>query len=294
MLRYLSYFILMLCSYAASATQQITAIYELQHSPHLELVEYALHVTEADFGAASLIFAEPMTQGRVEQLLRTGELLHLAVLAPNLQREKALLPVYFPLSRGLLGFRVCLINPAQQKKFEQINNLADWIKAEILIGQGANWPDVEILRANNLLVTTNPIPALLFEMLRQQRFDCFARGINEINYELALPEAKGLSLESNLLLFYPQPAMLFVAPNKSDLANRLQLGLEHAWQSGFMAAHFTKHYAALIRQIGCERRTLLRLKNPALSPATALAMLKYAITPEQLLALDHNCTADTP
>ncbi|GHG59279.1 hypothetical protein GCM10010919_01670 [Alishewanella longhuensis] len=282
MLRIFGCFILLCGFNSFAAVQQIKTIYELQNSPHRELVEYALQVTAQDFGAATLVFVEATTQGRVEQLLRAGELLDLAVFAPNLQREKTLLPVYFPLSRGLLGFRVCLINQGQQQKFDKIHSVDDWIKAEILIGQGANWPDVEVLRANNLQVTTNPLPALLFEMLRQQRFDCYARGINEINYELALPESAGLQLESKLLLFYPQPAMLFVAPNQPELARRLLLGLEHAWHSGFMAQHFATHYGSLIKQVQCEQRRLLILKNPALTPETEQAMRIYALTPLQI------------
>lgn len=290
MLQLVSFVLLVLISLPAIAAQQIKTMLELQSSPALELIEYALAVTQQEYGPATLVFMEQMTQGRVEQLVRVGEVLHLAAFAPDVEREKALLPLYFPLTRGLLGYRVCLIKQGQQSKFNRIRSLDDWRRAGLLIGQGANWPDVEVLRANNLVVTTNPIPSLLFNMLRQQRFDCFARGINEVGYELTLPVAAGLVLEKNLLLFYSQPLLLFVAPNQPALAKRLQIGLERAWKDGFMQQHFAQYYGPYVNQLRCEKRQLLMLENPLLSAKARQAMAKYAITPEQLFAVaGENC-----
>lgn len=286
MLRYLSILFILLCSFSCDAAQQIRAIYELQSSPHLELVNYALKVTEPEYGAVELMFVESMTQGRVEQLLKAGELLQLAIFAPSIARENTLLPVYFPLSLGLLGFRVCLIPPEQQARFTDIHSVDDWLKAELLIGQGSNWPDVDILRANNFLVTVNPVPELLFKMLKQQRFDCYARSINELAYELSLPEAKGLVVENSLLLFYPQPAMLFVSPSQPVLAERLQKGLEQAWHTGFIHIHFAKHYGTLIRQLACEQRRVLLLNNPFLTAKVQHMMQQYALDPQQLFNTD--------
>lgn len=292
MMRYLGYLVLLLSANSAYASQKVYAIAELQSSPHLELVNYALQVTEAEYGKVELTFVEPMTQGRVEQLVKAGEVLQLAVFAPNPLRETKLLPVYFPLSLGLLGYRVCLITPEQQTKFSAINTLEDWRNADLLIGQGANWPDVDILKANNLLVTVNPLPFLLFDMLKQQRFDCYARSINEVAYELRLPEAAGLVVENNLLLYYPQPAMLFVSPTEPALAERLQKGLEQAWQTGFIHTHFAKHYGAVISQLACERRKILELKNPLLTAKVQQLMQQYAPEPSQLLSKDlDNCPA---
>jgi len=290
MLRLVCFVLLVLVALPAISTQQIKTIFELQNSPHRELVEYALTVTEPEYGPATLVFSEQMTQGRVGQLVKAGDVLDLAVFAPDIERENTLLPVYFPLSRGLLGYRVCLIKQGQQSKFNLIGSLDDWRRAELLIGQGANWPDVEVLRANNLQVTTNPIPPLLFNMLRQQRFDCFARGINEVEHELQQVYAAGLMLEERILLYYPQPALLFVAPSKPALAKRLQLGLERAWTDGYMQQHFTRRYGAVVNQLRCEKRQLLMLENPLLSAKARQAMAKYAITPEQLFAVaGENC-----
>lgn len=274
---------------AAPSTTLLVPEY-LADSPHRELLEYALAVTAAEYGTIALSFSEDMVQGRSEQLLREGKMLHLAVFAPSPEREQTLLPVYFPLSSGLLGFRVCIIAAGQQYRFDAIETLDDWRRIELVIGQGTHWPDVDILRSNNLLVVTNPLYQLLFEMTRQQRFDCFSRSLDEVERDLAHSNAAGLEMEQRLLLYYPQPSLFFVSRSYPQLAERLQKGLEHAWRTGFLQQHFQRHYGAIVRKIRCQPRRLLKLENPLLSPATAAAMQQFAYSPEQLLdASAQNC-----
>ena len=65
---------------AVGAATPIIAADYLETSPHRELIEYALKVTEAEYGPATLTFSGEMVQGRAEQLLKDGKLLHLVVL----------------------------------------------------------------------------------------------------------------------------------------------------------------------------------------------------------------------
>ncbi|EJI87104.1 hypothetical protein AEST_01450 [Alishewanella aestuarii B11] len=269
---------------AVGAATPIIAADYLETSPHRELIEYALKVTEADYGPATLTFSGEMVQGRAEQLLKDGKLLHLVVFAPSPERERDLLPVYFPLSQGLLGYRICIINNGQQYKFDPVKTLQDWQKADLTIGQGTHWPDVAVLRHNNLTVVTNPLYSLLFEMVRQQRFDCFARSADELARDLQSEHATGLVAERRLLLHYPQLSMIFVSQSFPQLAERLQKGLEQAHADGVVQRHFRRHYGAIIDQLRCEQRQLLKLENPQLSEASRQALLRFASTPEQLLA----------
>ncbi len=269
---------------AVGAATPIIAADYLETSPHRELIEYALKVTEADYGPVTLTFGGEMVQGRAEQLLKDGKLLHLVVFAPSPERERDLLPVYFPLSQGLLGYRICIINSGQQYKFDPVKTLQDWQKADLTIGQGTHWPDVAVLRHNSLTVVTNPLYTLLFEMVRQQRFDCFARSADELARDLQSEHATGLVAERRLLLHYPQLSMIFVSQSFPQLAERLQKGLEQAHADGVVQRHFRRHYGAIIEQLRCEQRQLLKLENPQLSEASRQALLRFAATPEQLLA----------
>jgi len=255
----------------------------LEYSPHRQLLEYALAVTAAEYGNVELSYNPEMVQGRSEQLLIEGKALHLAVFAPSPERERELIPIYFPLSQGLLGFRVCLIAKGQQHRFDDIHTLDDWRRAELILGQGTHWPDVVILRSNNLQVVTNPLYHLLFNMTLQQRFNCFARSLDEVQRDLANQHAVGLEMEQKLLLYYPQPSLFFVSRSYPQLAERLQKGLELGWQSGFVQQHFQQHYGDIVQQIRCQQRRLIKLENPFLSKAAAAAIQRFAYTPEQLL-----------
>ena len=258
----------------------------LESSPHRKVLEYALTVTAEQYGHVGITYSHEMVQGRAHQQLIDGTSLHLAVFAPSVERERDLIPIYFPLTQGLLGFRVCLIAKHQQHKFRDIHTLDDWRKAKLIIGQGAHWPDVAILQSNQLHVDTNPIYALLFEMTRQLRFDCFLRSIGEVESDLACPHAEGLEMEPHLLLYYPQPSLFFVSRRYPLLAERIQKGLEIGWQSGFMQQHFQQYYGKITKQIRCQQRRLIKLDNPLLSKAASEALTRIAYTPEQLFAYD--------
>lgn len=278
---------------AAMASSVISVPDYLEHSPHRQLLEYALTATAAEYGTVELSFNPDMVQGRLEQLLVEGRALHLAVLTPSPEREQALLPIYFPLSQGLPGFRVCLIAKGQQYKFDGIQTLDDWRRAELIFGQGTHWPDVAILRSNNLQVVTNPLYQLLFNMVLQQRFDCFARSLDEIQRDQAHEHAVGLAMEQKLLLYYPQPSLFFVSRNHPQLAERLQKGLELGWQSGFVQQHFQRHYGDIVQQIRCQQRRLIKLENPLLSQFVAEAIARFSYTPEQLLMVPgQHCLPD--
>ncbi|GHG59268.1 hypothetical protein GCM10010919_01650 [Alishewanella longhuensis] len=266
-----------------AATEVIAADY-LETSPHRELIELALNLTAAEYGPVVLTFSGVMVQGRAEQELKEGKRLHLAVFAPSPERERDLLPVYFPLSQGLLGYRVCIIAYGQQSRFDLINSLQGWRNADLSIGQATHWPDVTILRHNNITVVTNPIYTLLFEMVRQQRFDCFARSLDELNRDLQSAHATDLVAEQQLLLHYPQLSMIFVSRSFPQLAERLDKGLALAWQRGLVQQHFQRHYGDFIEKTRCQQRRIIKLENPSLSEQSRQALQKYALPPEQLLA----------
>lgn len=267
-----------------SAATEIIAVDYLETSPHRELIELALSLTEAEYGTVVLSFSGEMVQGRAEQELKEGKRLHLVVFAPSPERERDLLPVYFPLSQGLLGYRACIISNGQQTKFDQINTLQDWKRADLSVGQATHWPDVTILRQNNITVVTNPIYQLLFDMLRQQRFDCFARSFDELNRDLQNPSAIDLVAESQLILHYPQLTMIFVSRSYPQLAERLEKGLALAWQRGLVQQHFQHYYGDIIEQMRCQQRRIIKLENPFLSKQSQQALERYALLPEQLQA----------
>lgn len=230
------------------------------------LVELALNKTP-EYGSFDLVRSEELSQGRVLRELANSNnrLVDIANVATSAEREAFLNPVPLPVDGGLLGFRVCLVLPKNLPMFENIGDVEDIQRNNIRIGQGAHWPDTPILEANGITVITHTRYEILFGMLRNERFECFARGISEVMYDLELNNGSDLVIEPNLLLAYPMPSYLFVAPDDEVAAHRLQLGLERAIKDGSFAVYLKTWFGRAVAELRLERRTVLTLENPYLS-----------------------------
>lgn len=233
------------------------------------LVNLALSQTP-EYGEFSLRRSEELTQGRALRELADASSrvrLDIANVATTSERETELYAIPIPVDGGLLGFRVCLVLPENLQRFENVNSLEDLRKSGISIGQGAHWPDTSILEANGISVMTHTRYEILFRMLRNQRFDCFARGISEVLYDLETQDTaeEKLVIEPRLLLVYPMPSYLFTSPNDLRTAQRLQLGLERAIQNGSFGDYLQTWYGRPVDELGLAERTVITLENPFLS-----------------------------
>ncbi|MBE0484894.1 transporter substrate-binding domain-containing protein [Marinobacter sp.] len=230
------------------------------------LVELALTKTP-EYGSYELVRSEELSQGRALKELANNHnrLVDIANVATSAEREAFLNPIPLPVDGGLLGFRVCLVLPKNLTLFEDITNIDELKAKDIRIGQGTHWPDTPILEANGISVITHTRYEILFGMLRNERFECFARGIGEVLYDIEFNQADDLVIEPNLLIAYPMPSYLFVAPNDQETAHRLQLGMERAIQDGSFAVYLKTWFGRAVTELGLERRRILTLENPYLS-----------------------------
>ena len=128
---------------------------------------------------------------------------------------------------------------------------------------GNLYPD--ILRANGIKVITHTRFETLFTMLAGGRFDCFARGVSEVLYDLDSLHDHQLAIEPNLLLAYPMPSYFFVGPDDHDTAQRVQLGLERAIEDGSFARFLSDYYGRAVDSLNLDRRQILILNHPFLS-----------------------------
>jgi hypothetical protein len=218
---------------------------------------------------------EQMTQTRVTEQLRANKL-DVMWLASNQEAEDALLPIRFPLLKGLLGYRICIINPANQYKFSAVRTLQD-LKA-LTFGQGYGWPDVDTLRSNGLTVVVTSKYDNLFPMVEGGRFDGFPRGVLEPWVELRTHAALGLTVDTNVLLIYTLPFYLFVSPDNPKLANVLHEGLERALANGNFDRYFYGHEmikSTLELAKLQDRKAVFYLDNPTLSKQTPLDRTDY-------------------
>lgn len=233
----------------------------------LALMKLAVERAGADYEFVES--QEAMTQARVIRELagRTGRL-DLAWTMTSVEREQQMIPVRIPVDRGLIGHRIAFVRREHVERWAELRTL-DQLK-RYTAGQGADWPDTEILRDNGLPVQTGNRYEVLFDMLRKGRIDYFPRAVFEIDDESAGALAQDLVIEPHVLIRYPTASYLFVRPDRPRLAADLERGLEAAVADGSLHKLFQRHFGDLISRHRLNQRVLLNLHNPLLPAATPL------------------------
>jgi hypothetical protein len=71
------------------------------------------------------IGSQDLTQARVNEEVRIGGELDLAWTSVDAELESKVLPIRIPLFKGLLGYRILIINKHNQAKFDNVETLDD-------------------------------------------------------------------------------------------------------------------------------------------------------------------------
>lgn len=249
----------------------------------IRLLGLALEETRADFGPYRLVPVSDLSyQSRAIAQLAQGQDLDLLWTMTSREREEQLLPVRIPLLKGLMGYRLFIIRKPDAARFARINDLAGL--RQLSAGQGHDWPDTSILRANGFTVVTSANYNSLFMMLESQHFDFMPRAITEPYDELAVRPQLNLMVEPHLALYYPTAEYFFVNKRNQALATRLHEGLMRAINDGSFDQLFF-HYPAnadAFAKAHLEKRQLIVLKNPLLPPDTPLGQKNLWFFPPNL------------
>ncbi|MFZ6798495.1 hypothetical protein [Undibacterium sp. Di24W] len=180
------------------------------------------------------------------------------------KREKELIPIRIPIDKGLIGWRIALVNNNHKNIFTGINRL-EQLRA-YAAGQEFDWPDVDILRANQLKVFTSNAYDPLFAMLEAGRFDYFPRSIFEIWSDLENHQQYQIQAEQNVILHYQSACYFFITPRRPELAEDLRIGFEKIIANGIFERLFQKYNQTSIDRANIKQRTVIQLKNPLLNP----------------------------
>ncbi len=154
--------------------------------------------------------------------------------------EQTLLPIRFPLYRGLLGHRVFIINQKFQTKFDKVKNLTDL--QQMIGAQGIGWSDVEILEHSGLKQEQASYDNI-FKMINKGRIDYFSRGVTEAFNEVDTRKSKlhNLAVEKNILLIYPFAMYFFTGRDNIEVAKVLESGFKNAYADGSFMKFFYSH-----------------------------------------------------
>ncbi len=235
----------------------------------IDLLKLALDKTITKYGPYRLVMADlKMQQDRALNWIEQEKIIDLYWSMTDKNRETKLLPVRIPLMKGLLGYRIFIINKDDQEKFDRINTIGDLKK--LTAGQGHDWPDVDILQANNLNVVSFSNYEGSFKMLKARRFDYYPRGVGEIFPEIEARKEMGLTVEKHLLLRYPAPIFYFVNRKNLPLAARIEEGLRMAISDGSFNRLFFNHpnNKAIFSKAGINERLIFDMVNPNLTLET--------------------------
>ena len=174
--------------------------------------------------------------------------------------EEETLPIRIPIDKGILGWRLFLINAADLPLFAEMRTL-DQLKA-YSAGLQHDWIDVGILRGNGLPVVDASVYETMFQMLALRRFRYFPRGVGEREGEAKRFAGLGLVIEPTLALHYPSTTYFFVSKRNPALHDLIERGLRAAMRDGSFDKLFDKFNGAALRRAHLESRTVFELSAP--------------------------------
>lgn len=226
------------------------------------------NITFSEFGVT--------TQARQIALLESNTDINLGWYGTSADLERELVPVRFPIWRGLLGYRIFIIHKDNQSKFDQINTLEDLQKFKG--GQGIGWGDIQILEHSGLKQEASQYDAI-FAKINAKHSDYFSRGITEAfrEVEVRQKDFPNLAVEKHLLLVYPFDGFFFTNKENPELAHALESGFRKAYADGSFKKFFYSHpvVKTVLEKANLGGRTRIDIPNPLLTPETLAIPSQY-------------------
>ena len=253
----------------------IKSEYKARHDYPLALLKFVLdksgveyHISYSDTGIT--------TQSRQIDLLKQNRRINIVWCGTSANLESELVPIRFPIWRGLLGFRIFIINKNMQETFDNVYTLEDLQK---YIGdQGIGWTDIQILERSGLMQQETRYD-LIFAKINENRSDYFARGITEgfTEVEIRKEEFVNLTVERHLLLEYPFAGFFFTNKENPELAEALEKGFQESYADGSFLEFFYNYPVIrnVLDQANLENRVRIQISNPLVTEETLAIPDKY-------------------
>ncbi|WJG09811.1 transporter substrate-binding domain-containing protein [Aliiglaciecola sp. LCG003] len=234
----------------------------------VELLELALEKSRIKYGDYELIPVKVlMRQERQFKSLNT-DVIDLMWTVTTKEREQNALPIRIPLLKGLIGYRVLVIDENKLSTFEKIKTLPQLAK---LTGvQGHDWPDTLILEQAGLQIERVVWHASMYKLVSGDIVDYFPRSVLEVLEELDRAKDKTLVIDPYHLIVYPSAIYFFTQRENKVLAERIEFGLRQAVEDGSfdkLFLSFPGHKRAL-EEIPLKDREIYRIDNPFMPEGT--------------------------
>ena len=243
---------------------------------NIALISLALEKAKPKYGAIALKrVAVDSYSAAFSKLENNTADFDAVISALDKDREAQFLPVFFPLDRGLLGFRLCIISPDAESNFEKITSLHDFHDLNLSVTLSPDWTDMQIMKNNDIPVIEIKAHRQRLQLARQDNSVCYSRSIIEIENELR--DVPDLIIEQSFVMLYPLAEILYFRKGADDLARALEYGLKKAYQDGSFSILFDQYYHDLRQHHGLYSRKLLITPSPLLSEQGRHAINRYGL-----------------
>lgn len=236
----------------------------------LEILQAAMEKTTADYGPYTISADVTLNTFRAQLAIQDGKILNVYIALTDNNWEKLAIPIRIPVRRGILNFRLLLVNIDDLPLYKNIQTIDDLKRLKA--GSLHFWTTTKLMEQAGFEVIKATSYEGLFKMLDSHRYNFLPRGIHEIYAEFDQYKAtlKNIAIEPELLLVLPSPSYVFVSPKYPKLAKRLEAGLEAMVQDGTLKDIFYKYFAENIERANLHNRRIIQLPNPLLPKDTPL------------------------
>lgn len=226
------------------------------------VLELALKKSRKDF---RVILADaPAANGIRAQLLLKAGTVDVIDLGYDSKLEDEFEPIYLPLDRGMLGWRIFLIRSEDQAEYSKVQNLAS-LRNKVA-GQGTGWSDVKILESAGLEVRTASVIDSVMGMLHTKRIDFFPLGANEAYALLAKFERTpgALAVEQRLTLIYPFGRFFYLRKGNDALKAAIETGMVLALADDSLQKLLESHpmFKDAFGRAKLKHRQIIHIENP--------------------------------
>ncbi len=200
-----------------------------------------------------------LEQSQAAAALARGEL-DIALLSTQAQHWPELVPLRFPIRRGLLGARLLLARRESLPRFRTLRSLSA-LQRSLVMGYGEDWQDRALLQRLGFRMHLEPEYPQLFRGLAQGRFDFLSRGINEVWAELDHPllVPHGIVVVPGLALSYPLDDYFYLGPARQNWLPLLRAGIEQLWRSGAYRKLFEESFGRALQRADFGKRQVLQV-----------------------------------
>lgn len=237
---------------------------DTHHEYSTALLQLALDKTRADYGDYRLNPIPPRNYARALKALVDDSYPNLVIetsYEQSLTRDGNLTFINFPMDLGVLGYRVCFMNPKLKAAGLDVKTLKDLLPYTFVHGVG--WADTIIFRHNGLKVREIDNYDAIFLMVIGGRVDFFCRGVNEVLGEKEqFSHLDNLIIDDQFMLVYPLPRFFYFNAKSKLAQERIEAGLKRAYSDGSLQSLWKSYYHASLDHVQLKGRRIIRMQNP--------------------------------